>query len=310
VLSGDDTFSPPSSQLYLYTAKDADEVWDDEGTLYAFVSDAPTVNDYGDLTVSGAVSGKFIEVPEGIAKGPQGPLETWSNDNNVFQFIRLEDIAYDRKNPRIVYIADTGEPRALPGDPRLVRGPAGSMGPYPNGRIFKLVLDRKDPLKVQSLSILIDGDAFPPGSLDSIHQPDNLETTSRALLIQEDPGSHNQFAPPFGPGNTTARIWKYDLKTGALDVVARVNQDADPNARLGSWESSGIVDARDTLGKNWFFVDVQAPSLTVDREVLVPDGPDPDDLPEEVREREGGQLLAIKIPGTHGRDHDDGDDDD
>jgi hypothetical protein len=307
VLSGDDTFSAPSSQLYLYTAEDADEVWDDEGTLYAFVSDVPTVNDYGDLTVAGSVSGKFVEVPESIAKGPQGPLEAWSNDNNVFQFIRLEDIAYDRGNPKVVYLADTGEPRALPGDPRLIRGPSGTMGPYPNGRIFKLVLDRKDPLTVKSLSILINGDAFPAGSLDSLHQPDNLETTKRSLLIQEDPGSHNQYAAPLGAGKTTARIWKYDLKTGRLEVVARVDQAADPAASLGSWESSGIVDASDTLGKNWFFVDVQAPSLSLDRQILTPDGPDPDDLPEAVVEREGGQLLAIKIPGTHGRDHDDDD---
>jgi hypothetical protein len=298
VLSSDDTFSAPSSQLYLYSAKDADEVWDDEGTLYAFKSDVASVNDYGDLTVSGAVAGTFIPVPENIAKGPQGPLETWSNDNNVFQFIRLEDIAYDRTTPNVVYLADTGEPRALPGDPRLVRGPSGTMGPYPNGRIFKLVLDEDDPLEVKSLSILINGDAFPPGALDSIHQPDNLETTKRSLLIQEDPGSHNQYAPPFGAGKTTARIWRYDLHTGTLEVVARVNQAADPVARLGAWESSGIVDARETLGPNWFFVDVQAPTLSLDRQILVPDGPDPDDLPEEVREREGGQLLAIKIPGA------------
>jgi hypothetical protein len=308
VLSGDDTFSAPSSQLYLYSAEDADEVWADEGTLYAFVSDVPTVNDYGDLTVSGSVSGKFIEVPEAIAKGPQGPLETWSNDNNVFQFIRLEDIAYDRKDPRIVYIADTGEPRALPGDPRLTRGPSGTMGPYPNGRIFKFVLDKNDPLTVESLSILINGDSFPAGSLDSLHQPDNLETTRRSLLIQEDPGSHNQYSPPLAAGKTTARIWNYDLKTGKLEVVARVDQAADPAASLGSWESSGIVDAHSTLGKNWFFVDVQAPSLSLDRQIVTPDGDDPDDLPEAIVEREGGQLLAIKIPGTHGSgDHDDDD---
>ncbi len=42
VLSGDDTFQtnpPASSQLYMYTAADEDELWDDEGTLHAFVAD-------------------------------------------------------------------------------------------------------------------------------------------------------------------------------------------------------------------------------------------------------------------------------
>ena len=41
VLTGDDTFSAPSSQLYSYVADDADAVWNDEGGLWAFVSDDP-----------------------------------------------------------------------------------------------------------------------------------------------------------------------------------------------------------------------------------------------------------------------------
>ena len=58
-----------------------------------------------------------------LPDGPQWLLEHWSNTNNVFQFIRVEDIAYDRKHRNVVYFADTGEPRAMP-DPatgRLLR---------------------------------------------------------------------------------------------------------------------------------------------------------------------------------------------
>ena len=302
VLSGDDTFSAPSSQLYLYSAANGAEMWNGGGKLYGFRSNVAAVNDYGDLTTAGSVSGEFIPVPDAIADGPQAGLESWSNTNNVFQFIRVEDIAYDRRTPNVVYIADTGEPRAIPGTPpntRLVRGPSGTQGPYPNGRIFKLVLNKTDPLKVDSLSILINGDAFPAGDLRALHQPDNLETTKHSLLIQEDPGSHNQYSPPLADGKTTARIWRYDLRNEKLEVVARVNQAADPSARLGAWESSGIVDARKTLGPNWFFVDVQAPTLSLDLQVLTPDGPgDTDTLPDAIVEREGGQLLAIKIPGA------------
>ena len=39
VLSGDDTFSAPASQLYSYIAADTDAVWDDEGALWAFVGE-------------------------------------------------------------------------------------------------------------------------------------------------------------------------------------------------------------------------------------------------------------------------------
>ena len=290
ILSGDDTFSAPSSQMYMYVATDRDAVWNDQGTLYGFVSDDPAVNDYGDITVGDSISGSFLEVPEEIAKGDQTGLETWSNANNVFQFIRIEDIAYDRHQTNIVYFADTGEPRAIP-DPttgRLARGPSGTRGPYPNGRLFKMVLNQDDPLLVDSLTILIDADLAGYDVIDVIHQPDNIETTARSLLIQEDPGSHNQY-PAGGPG-TNARIWKYDLQTGDLSVVATVDQSLLPAANQGSWESSGIVDASAFLGRGAFLVDVQAHGLFEETFGTDPAG--------NIIRTEAGQLLLIRIPGA------------
>ena len=286
-----------------------------------------------------SISGEFIQVPRiiatgkkpdgtdaksadvgfptppasaGLPDGPQWLLEHWSNTNNVFQFIRVEDIQYDRHHRNVVYFADTGEPRALP-DPatgRLRRGPAGTIGPWPNGRIFKMVLDREDPKKVTSLSILVDGDArgaAGSGALDLIHQPDNVETTKDLVLWQEDPGSHNQY--PLGTG-TTARIWAYDLKRGGAPfVVARVNQSADEGptdvdasttkANAGAWESSGIVDASKFFGKGAFLVDIQAGSLIVQEEVRV------EGNNRLTYQREGGQLLLLRIPdaGDNGHHH-------
>jgi hypothetical protein len=325
VLSGDDTFTAPASQFYMYTARDGRAVWNDEGQLWAFVSNDPATNDYGDLSGSESVSGRFIQVPRiiatgkradgtdarsadvgfptpppsaGLPDGPQWLLEHWSNTNNVFQFIRVEDIAYDRKQRNVVYVADTGEPRALP-DPatgRLMRGPSGTIGPWPNGRIFKFVFDKNDPTVVEGLSILIDGDArgaAGSGALDLIHQPDNVETTKELLLFQEDPGGHNQY--PLGTG-TTARIWAYDLEQGGEPfVVARVNQAADNGptdknaslARAGGWESSGIVDASKFFGKGAFLVDIQAGTLIVEEELRA-DG--------ILYQREGGQLLLLRLP--------------
>jgi hypothetical protein len=310
VLSGDDTFSPPSSQLYMYAARNGNAVWNDEGQLWAFQSSDPATNDYGDLSGSESVSGRFIPVPRNIAVGDQTGLENWSNANNVFQFIRVEDTSYDIKHRNVVYIADSGEPRALP-DPatgRLRRGPSGTIGPWPNGRIFKMVLDRKDETKVESLSILIDGDvrgAAGAGDLDLIHNPDNTETTKDLFLFQEDPGSHNQY--PLGTG-TTARIWAYDRKKGGDPyVVARVNQSADEGptdvdasttkANAGGWESSGIVDASKFFGKGAFLVDVQAGTLVVQEEMRT-EGPN-----RLTYQREGGQLLLFRLPdgsGDHG----------
>jgi hypothetical protein len=307
VLSGDDTFSAPASQLYSYVAANTDAVWNDTGRLYAFKSADPLTNDYGDLTSGETVAGTFIPVPEAVAKGGQTGLEDWGNlpENNVFQFIRVEDIAYDRNNPRIVYFADTGEPRAnnatSAGAGRLTRAGSTFQGPFPNGRIFKMVLNDDNPLVVDSLSVLIDADAGGYNNPGVIHQPDNVETTGNSLLIQEDPGGHNQFALADAAG-VGARVWRYDLDSGELEAVLEVDQSLDETpgydvdtgaaARRGAWESSGIIDASSIWGAGWFLLDVQAGSLILESTAGTLGG-----LSVQL-EREGGQLLRVKIPGT------------
>jgi hypothetical protein len=322
VLTGDDTFDAPASQLFLFSAPNGAAVWNDSpsGKLYAFVADSPAgVNDYGDVTNGMTVTGHFLEVPREIATGkdaddgsevtsadfgyptpaaagvaamPDGPqwvLEHWSNLNNVFQFIRIEDIAYDRTNGKTVYFADTGEPRAIPDatTTRLRRGSSGTRGPYPNGRLFKIELG-PNPLEGAALSIL------PGANFDDLgynnaaapHQPDNLESTKNAIFFQEDPGSHN--SQPGFAGATNARIWRYDLATGISTVVAEVDQSMSPVVNKGTWESSGIVDASAVFGPGAFLVDVQAHSWD-DPAGIGNDAP-------AVPKRERGQLLLIKVP--------------
>jgi secreted PhoX family phosphatase len=282
LVTGDDTFSAPASQLYMYLAADADGVWNDSGHLYGFVSDDPAINDYGDLTSSNSVSGTFLQVPDAVADGDQNGLEAWSNANNVFQFIRIEDLAYDRNDSHIVYFADTGEPRAVadPATGRLRRGAAGTEGLYPNGRIFKMVLDPEDPTVVTDLSVLIDADAAGYRNVTALHQPDNVETTASSILITEDPGGHNRFA-----GATNARLWRYDLATGEMTAVAVVSAATD------DWESSGVVDASEYFGDGAFLINVQAHNVFVETAPLPA-------MPTVTQKREGGQLLLIRIDGA------------
>jgi hypothetical protein len=317
VLSGDDTFDAPASQLYQYQAASGADVWNDNGSLYAFKADDAAINDYGDITEAmGPVSGTFIPVPSAIATGkiagrdvtaadfgypappssaiPNGPqwvLEHWSNLNNVFQFIRIEDTAYDRRNPRISYLADTGEPRAVP-DPtttRLRRAASGTEGPYPNGRIWKLTLGA-NPLQA-TLDILpgANFDALGYRNVNAVHQPDNIEATKDGVFIQEDTGSHNGQSAAF-PDATNARIWRYDLASGALTVIAEVDQAqaGAPALNRGTWESSGIVDASAVFGPGAFLVDVQAHQWDMDAGT----GNDAPAVPR----RENGQLLLLRAP--------------
>ena len=75
VLSGDDTFQtnpPASSQLYMYTATDDDELLADEGTLHAFVADGPTTTT---STSSRARRSAGTSSRSGEHRQGQGPID-------------------------------------------------------------------------------------------------------------------------------------------------------------------------------------------------------------------------------------------
>jgi hypothetical protein len=292
VLTGDDTFTPPSSQFYLFQTRSERALRRDQGNLWAFRvtrTDEGRVdksdpfngaNDYGDIQSGDDWQGRFIRVPPEIARGltgdaPQTALENWSNANNVFQFIRVEDIAYDANNPRVIYFADTSTTRIVP-DPstgRLMRGPSGTTGLYDNGRVFRMELSQADPKVVDSFSILLNGDTGGPGlpGAGAIHQPDNVATSPNSLMVQEDTAV---VAP---------RVWRYDFATQTWSVLATVNDIA--------WESSGIVDASEFFGPGSWLLDVQAHNIFV--------GPtDTTTTPGVTYKREGGQLLLLTGPGS------------
>jgi len=285
LLTTDDTFSGPSAQLYLYLANNERHVWQDKGSLWAFrvisTDDGPVdpgdpfndANDYLDLEPGDDWQGEFILVPEDIARGltgeaPQDALENWSNDNNVFQFIRLEDLAYDKNNPRVVYVVDTGRTRVVPHPTtgRMVRGPGGTVGQADNGSIFKFVFNENNPRNVDSISVLAQGDDSSGDLFTSFVNPDNIDTSAKSLMVQEDADN--------------AKIWRYNLRNGRWSVVATVN---DPDG-----ESSGIVDASDWFGPGYWILDVQGHGNNVAEEVI--DG--------VTYKRESGQLLLMKIPGS------------
>jgi hypothetical protein len=285
ILTTDDTFSGPSAQLYMYLANHESHIMQDKGSLWAFRvtrTDAGPVdatdpfngaNDYLDLQPGDDWQGQFIRVPKDIARGltdeaPQDALENWSNDNNVFQFIRLEDLDYDRSNPRVVYVADTGRTRVIP-DPttgRMTRGPGGTQGFADNGRIFRFEINESNPRKVDSFSVLADGDAPGTEVFVPFVNPDNMGASTNSLMVQEDADD--------------AKIWWHVFDDGSWTVVATVN---DPDG-----ESSGIVDASEWFGPGAWLLDVQGHGANVNEEVV--DG--------VLLKRESGQLMLMKIPGS------------
>ena len=237
--------------------------------------------------------------PLGI-DGPQWVLEYWSDVNHVFQFVRVEDIAYDTRPgmENVVYIVDSGRGRR----------PTDALDTAfrsTNGRVWRMVLDKNDPKKVTSLTVFVEGDDNPVQTLGEVHQPDNIESTRNGILLTEDPGSSQQF--PVGstlPNATTARLWHVPF-SGTPSVVVKVDQSADgeetdvddrADGNLGAWETSGIVDASKAFGPEMFLLNVQAHSLWVEKapgEDFNGDG-----QPDFTYKREGGQLVLLRIPGA------------
>jgi len=241
--------------------------------------------------------------PLGI-DGPQWVLEYWSDLNNVFQFVRVEDIAYDKRPGmgNVVYIADSGRGRT---DAQSLDTNFRST----NGRVWKMVLDPNDPTQVDSLTVFAEGDDNPVKTLGEIHQPDNLETTPNSVLVTEDPGSSQQFAFDDTSSNaTTARLWRIPIANPAgPEVVAKVNQSQDNTTadvdgkptpgNQGAWESTGVVDASSVFGAGAFLINIQAHTLWVEKAPGYDTFIDANTAPDFTFKREGGQLLLIRVPG-------------
>jgi hypothetical protein len=235
--------------------------------------------------------------------GPQWVLEYWSQINNVFDFVRVEDIAYDKRPGmgNVVYIVDSGRGRtaAQSLDTPNFRST--------NGRVWKMVLDPNDPIIVSSLTVLVEGDDNPVKTPTELHQPDNLESTPNGIIVTEDPGSSQQYTAAqqaTDPNATTARLWWVPF-SGTPQVIVKVDQSEDgeetdvdgrADGNWGAWETSGIVDASAAFGPGAFLIDVQAHTLWIEKALGEDTFIDANTEPDFTYKREGGQLLLLRIP--------------
>lgn len=310
-LTGDDTFTAPSSQLYMYNASTAGAFKQDRGSLWAFRVTAKNgvavtatdpfndANDYLEIGPADTLSGEFIRVPDDIARGtngnPQTELESWSNANNVFQFVRVEDIGYDPDNPRTVYFADTGSTRIAESGStgRLVRAGATAFPYYDSdGRVFKMELNASNPKVVNSLQILAQGKLQYQSLVDDVPtitvidagagfvNPDNLAVGHATLMVQEDASS----------SPTLNDIWSHPLGGSSWTRVATVTQPAA--------ETSGIVDASQWLGDGWWIFDIQSHSTQESFGTGSYQVPNGGLITGFTIRRELGQLSLLYIPGS------------
>lgn len=175
---------------------------------------------------------------------------------------RIEDGDWDPDNANDFYFVTTegGDRSPNPAEPTVLRD---------GGGLWRLSLeDVERPELGGTLTLLLDG-SEPP----YLSKPDNTTIDSRGnLLIQEDPGNSHHLA----------RVLAYELESGRVAALAQFDPALFTRGLPGhitvNEESSGIVEARQQLGKGWYLFDalVHAPS------------PNPANV-------EKGQLLAMQV---------------
>jgi len=133
------------------------------------------------------------------------------------------------------------------------------------GRLYSLRLNRDNPLKPATLSVVYNADTVVAAGGDTAISPDNLDVSHQYLMVNED-GTTESRAVMAAKGRDGS-AWRFDLVKGRVGVDAstatRVAQ-LDPPGRdgvavgPGVWETSGIIDASALFGADTWLSDVQA----------------------------------------------------
>jgi hypothetical protein len=273
---GDET----ESEVYMYVANTPNDLLTGNGQLYVFGAvDNSTYNTWDDIYYDDngtKVNGTFIPLSWDYNTQNATDLDTEAIAAGGFQFIRPEDGAMDKRPnmQSILYMAETGGET----DENDEIIPSGSNGQnWTNGRMYQFEFtDPTDPTKI-TFNVMFDGnDPIAPG-YNVLKNPDNVDTSTRSLMINEDRIDANRMNATV-PYNVTqnAQILMVDFANPTdIVTIAYVNQIEDRESPHGDWESSGILDISKYFGDGMWLVDVQA--HTID---------------------EGGQLLLLTIPGS------------
>src|SRR5918996_29962 len=271
---GDET----ESEVYMYVADTPNDLLTGNGKLHVFgVADNSTYNTWDDIYYNDngtTVNGTFIPLSWDHNTQNATDLDTEAIGSGGFQFIRPEDGAMDKRPDmqNILYMAETGGET----DENDEIIPPGSNGQnWTDGRMYQFEFtDPTNPTKA-TFHVMFDGnDPIAPG-YNVLTNPDNIDTSTKSLMINEDRIDANSMNAT-SPYNVTqnAQILKVDLANPTSIVpIAYVNQIEDKAAAHRDWESSGILDVSKHFGDGSWLVDVQAHTMD-----------------------EGGQLLSLRIP--------------
>lgn len=236
VIIGDDDSGPNGGQLAMYVSTTGDLV---NGKLY--VMRRTDLNQIErQVPVGSTVDVEFVLVPDhSTLTGAQ--INTWSDvTGKSLKFGRVEDIDYRKGNAdagREIYFNATGT-NYVGQD---------SIDKTIWGRVYRLVLDKNDPLKGK-LECILDGDDKSSGNLGApLYQPDNICVTEDYVYVQEDPNGYTMnWALPYVHD---ARIYQYDIEDKTFKIVFEFNHHRSaPDSLTYNRNSAGLTYARSGIG--------------------------------------------------------------
>lgn len=231
-----------------------------ENKDFVFASAAPAVT-----------SARFEVVNFGDVSNKTGvQIQDSAIANNVTQFVRVEDGAWDPRpgKSRDFYFITTGR----------ITSDATTWRP---SRLWRLRFDSiSRPEAGGTIEMLLTNQFYPgaattPDADPSFQMLDNM-TIDRLgrIVLQEDVGGNDRLG----------RIYVYGIDSGQLVQVARHNPKffsggaSNPTFITNDEESSGVIDAAEILRDGWFLATVQGHRASTDVELF-----------------ESGQILALFI---------------
>ncbi len=154
-------------------------------------------------------------------------LEAASDAAGAMVFARPEDGAFNPVKDDEYFFVTTGDVPAS--------GP--EQGNYLGnslGRLYSLKLNPSDPTKGATLSVVYNADEIIAAGGDIAISPDNMDTSSEYLMINEDGTGPSR--PVMGAKGRDGSIWRFDLKpSGGVDASSATRvAELDPPGRNGS----------------------------------------------------------------------------
>ena len=239
-----------------------------------------------------AVQGEWVRIPN-IAPKTYSQLKDAAIAQDFFRFSRVEDGAWSKTSKTDFYFVTTG------GDGFVGDG----TGKNHLGRMYHVAMDPQNPLGFVTLEVI--GDADHSRHADLPLSPDNIDTSARYIMVNED--GHSTTRPVMAQRKRDGSIWRYDLwdvtapplRVAALTAMGRDGVYANPGSvttpttlpttptfttskynitQRGIWETSGIIDTNSIFGDDTFVFNVQAHGPTA--------APAPDTV-------EDGQILIL-----------------